>query len=129
MKRSTSIAAIVAALFLTLAASSPAAEPLLVSSSLNQELAKIFPELSQGYIDFNGNGKADSTGDLNEVVPESRMKDGQLQSQEILDFVVANWRFIPLAKLKAVQQAVKGTTGALGELIAIERWTSSSRMV
>jgi len=124
MKRSTSIAAIVAALFLTLAASSPAAEPLLVSSSLNQELAKIFPELSQGYIDFNGNGKADSTGDLNEVVPESRVKDGQLQSQEILDFVVANWRFIPLAKLKAVQQAVKGTTGALGELIAIDFSTS-----
>ena len=124
MKRSTFLAALVAASFLYFFAASAAAEPLLVSSPLNQDLAKLFPELAQGYVDFNGNGKPDQSSDLNEIVPESRMKDGQLQSQEILDFIVANWRFIPLAKLKAVQQAVKGTSGALGELIAIDFSTS-----
>jgi HEAT repeat protein len=118
MKRSILTAALAAALLFFGAAAT--AQTSLVASPLNQELARIFPELSQGYIDFNGSGKPDQTSDLNEVVPESRVKDGQLQAQEILDFVVANWRFIPLAKLKAVQTAVKGSSGALGELIAID---------
>jgi HEAT repeat protein len=92
----------------------------LVPSALNQSLAKIFPELSSGYIDLNGNGKLDQSQDINEAVAESRVKDGQLQSQEILDFVVGNWRFIALDKLKAVQAAVKATPGAIGELIALD---------
>ena len=92
----------------------------LVASPLNQEFVKIFPELAQGYIDFNGNGKPDQTSDLNEYIPATRVKDGQLRSQDVLDFIVANWRFIPLAKLKAVQQAVNNTPGAINELIAID---------
>jgi HEAT repeat protein len=91
-----------------------------VSSALNQALAKQFPELSSGYIDLNGNGKADQNTDLNEIVPESRVKDGQLQSQEILDFIIANWRFLSLDKLRAVQAAVKAAPGAIHELIAID---------
>lgn len=96
----------------------------IVSLPLAQDLVKIFPELASGYIDFSGNGKPDQTSDLNEYVPESRVRDGQLQVQEILDFIVDNWRFIPLDKLKAVQAAVKGASGAIGELIAIDFATS-----
>jgi HEAT repeat protein len=96
----------------------PAGKP--IDSPLNQQLAKIFPEIAQGYLDLNGNGKPDVTADLNETIPESRVKDGQLQAQEILDFIVANWRFISLDKLKAVQTAVKSAQGAIGELIAID---------
>ena len=92
----------------------------LVGSALNQELAKIFPEIATGYIDLNGNGKADQNPDLSEAVAESRVKDGQLQAQEILDFVVANWRFIPLDRLRAVQATVKATPGAINELIALD---------
>ena len=92
----------------------------IVSSPLSQDLLKQFPEINNGYIDLNGNGKADETADLSEVIPESRVKDGQLQAQEILDFIVANWRFIPLEKLKSVQKSVKSSSGALGELIAID---------
>ena len=91
-------------LFVPALAAQTAAAP--VSSALNQELVKIIPEIGQGYIDLNGNGKADAGGDVSEVIPESRVKDGALQSQEILDFVVANGRFIPLDKLRAVQAAV-----------------------
>ncbi len=92
----------------------------LVGSALNQELAKLFPEVPSGYVDLNGNGKMDQNSDLSETIPESRVKDGQLQAQEILDFIVANWRFIPLDRLRAVQAAVKATPGALNELIAID---------
>jgi HEAT repeat protein len=91
-----------------------------VPSALTQELVKILPEIASGYIDLNGNGKSDQGGDLNELIPESRVKDGQLQAQEILDFIVANWRFIPLDKLRAVQTAVKSSSGAIGELIALD---------
>lgn len=119
MKRMLRAAA--AAVFaLALASASAAQTTQIVSSPLTQELIKIFPEIASGYIDFNGNGKLDQLSDLNEVIPESRVKDGQLQAQEILDFIVANWRFIPLDKLKAVQSAVKSTPGAIGELIALD---------
>ena len=101
----------------------------IVDSPLTQDLLKIFPEIGNGYIDFNGNGKADQTADLNEVIPESRIRDGQLQAQEILDFIVANWRFISLDKLKSVQTAVKNASGPLGELIAIDFSTSLEDVV
>lgn len=91
----------------------------VVSTPLTQEIIKIFPEISSGYIDFSGNGKADQTSDLNEYIPDSRVRDEQLQAQEILDFIVANWRFIGLDKLKAVRTSVKASAGAISELIAI----------
>ena len=50
-----------------------------VNSPLNQQMEKIFPEIASGYIDLNGNGKMDQSADLDEVIPESRVKDGQLQ--------------------------------------------------
>jgi HEAT repeat protein len=121
MKRPAPVAAALA-FALALGASAPAfaqaAQP--VPSALNQQLAKILPEIASGYVDLNANGKKDEGGDLNETIPESRVKDGQLQSQEILDFIVANWRFIPLDKLRAVQAAVKSAPGAINELIAID---------
>ncbi len=92
----------------------------IVATPLAQDLVKLFPDLSSGYIDFSGNGKPDQTSDLNEYVPESRVRDGQLQAQEILDFIIANWRFISLDKLKAVKAAVKASPGAISELIAID---------
>ena len=101
----------------------------IVDSPLTQQLVKIFPEIAGGYIDFNGNGKADQSSDLNEIIPESRIRDGQLQAQEILDFIVADWRFIPLDKLKAVKTAVQSASGPLGELIAIDFSTSLENAV
>lgn len=112
--------AFVPALFIAVSLSLAAQTAGPVSSPLNQQLAKIFPEISSGYIDLNANGKLDQSADLNEIIPESRVKDGQLQAQEILDFIVASWRFISLDKLRAVQAAVKGAPGAINELIAID---------
>ena len=114
-------AALVAAALLSLFSQAAWAQQKVqvVQTPLSQELVKLFPELSSGYIDFSGNGKPDQTADLNEYVPDSRVRDGQLQAQEILDFIIANWRFISLDKLKAVRSAVKSSGGAIGELIAI----------
>ena len=120
MARGAALVFLAAALLPGLAAQAGAQALQPVPSALNQELVKIIPEIASGYIDLNGNGKADQGGDLNESIPESRVKDGQLQSQEILDFIVANWRFIPLDKLRAVQAAVKSAPGAINELIAID---------
>lgn len=92
----------------------------VVTLPLAQDLVKIFPELSSGYVDFTANGKPDQNADVNEYVPESRIRDGQLQAQEILDFLLENWRFLTLEKLKAVQNAVKNSQGAIGDLIAID---------
>lgn len=92
----------------------------VVPNAMAQEFVKLFPEIAQGYIDFSGNGKADQTSDLNEYIPESRVRDFQLQTQEILDFILTNWRFISLDKLKAVRTAVKTSPGAISELIAID---------
>jgi HEAT repeat protein len=122
MARKSGIRAALAAMVVLTALSPLAAQQKIqvVNSPLTQGLTKIFPEIASGYIDLNGNGKLDQTADLNETIPESRIKDGQLQAQEILDFIVAQWRFIPLDKLKAVQAAVKSTPGAINELIAID---------
>jgi len=92
----------------------------IVPSALSQQLVKIFPEAASGYIDFNANGKYDQAGDLDETIPESRIRDGQLQAQEILDCIIVNWRFVTAAKLKAVQAAVKSTSGTIDSLIAID---------
>jgi HEAT repeat protein len=118
LSRAALAAAFIAALAAPLAAQQAAA--VVVPSALSQQLVKVFPEIASGYIDFNGNGKLDQTSDLSELIPESRVKDGQLQAQEILDFIVGNWRFIPLDKLKSVRDAVKSGSGALSELIAID---------
>lgn len=95
------------------------AKVTVVPSPLTTDLVKLFPEIASGYVDFSANGKADQTSDLNEYIPESRVRDGQLQAQEILDFLLANWRFLSLDKLKAVRTAVKASAGAINELIAI----------
>jgi HEAT repeat protein len=117
--------AMAAAAVLAIALAAPAAAQQTqqlqpVPSALNQELIKIFPELASGRIDLNGNGKDDQTAGQNEILPELGVKDGQLRAREILDFIVANWRFIPLEKLRAVQTAVKNAQGPIGELIALD---------
>ncbi len=91
----------------------------VVATPLNQELVRLFPEIASGYIDFSGNGKPDQSADLNEYIPDSRVRDGQLQAQEILDFIISNWRFVTLERLKSVRSALKGSSGAISELIAI----------
>ncbi|HUW39363.1 MAG TPA: HEAT repeat domain-containing protein [Rectinemataceae bacterium] len=132
MRRTIRFQAIAASLVLYALALAPAsaqARIQVVDSPLNRELVKIFPEIANGYIDLNGNGKLDQTADLNEVIPESRIRDGQLQAQEILDFIVANWRFIGVDKLKAVRQAVKNASDPLGQLIAIDFSTALDEAV
>jgi HEAT repeat protein len=120
LSKSIALALLAAVLVPGLAAQAGAQALKPVPSALNQELVKIIPEIASGYIDLNGNGKGDQGGDVNEIIPESRVKDGQLQAQEILDFVVANWRFLSLDKLRAVQTAVKSASGAINELIALD---------
>ncbi len=104
--------------FASIAAAAQQKTPV-VSTPLSQELVRLFPEIAFGYIDFSGNGKPDQSSDLNEYIPDSRVRDGQLQAQEILDFIVGNWRFISLAKLNAVRSSLKASPGAISELIAI----------
>lgn len=116
----THICAVLTAFLLTTSALSAQQKLTVVNMALAQDLVKIFPDISSGYIDFSGNGKPDQTSDLNEYIPESRIRDGQLQVQEILDFIVENWRFIPLDKLKAVRTEVQSAKGAINELIAID---------
>ncbi len=91
----------------------------VVDNQLGQRLQSIFPEISNGYIDLNGNGEKDRTIELDENVPDSKVKDNIIQVQEILDFLVANYRFIPLQKLVEVQESLKNASGTIPEIIGL----------
>ncbi|HOV64379.1 MAG TPA: HEAT repeat domain-containing protein, partial [Spirochaetia bacterium] len=91
----------------------------VVDSGLAKELQGIFPELAKGFIDLNGNGAMDQLEDMDEKVPESVVKDNVLQAQEILDFIVANYRFIRLEKLLSVKDVLSRASGAIPEIIAL----------
>jgi HEAT repeat protein len=91
----------------------------LVDNSLTRELKRIFPELAQGYVDLNRNGKLDQDTDLDERVPESAVKDAALQGQEILNFVLKSFKYVPTDKLLEVQKALAGMQGAIPELVAL----------
>jgi HEAT repeat protein len=92
----------------------------LADSGLNAELRKIFPELQAGYIDLNGNGKADRTEDLDEYVPQSGAKDGALQSRDVLAFIVRSYELIPAETLRKVLAALDSPVGPFSELTSLE---------
>ena len=60
----------------------------IVDSPINGALSKIFPELKQGYIDLNNNNQMDQNDEIDERIPETVLKDNQLQGKEILDFII-----------------------------------------
>ena len=84
-----------------------------------QELKRIFSELKDGPIDLNGNNKPDQDDELDEMIPESGIKDSLIQGQEILDFIIANYKFLPMDKLLDVQKALPGARGVIPELISL----------
>jgi len=91
----------------------------VVNTDLGRSFIKIFPNLSSNYIDLNGNGKLDRLEDMDEKIPDSRVKDGIIQVQEILDFVQINFRFISMDKLKAIKDSLGNTSGDIPELISL----------
>ena len=91
----------------------------VVDNNLGRALTEIFPELSQEYIDLNNNGELDRLDDMDELVPESRVKDGIIQVQEILDFIGENYPFFFMDDLVAVRDALDSTEGTIPELIAL----------
>ena len=91
----------------------------VVNTNMGREFSKIFPELSNDYIDLNGNGELDRLDDMDEKIPDSRVKDGIIQVQEILDFVSTNFRFISMDKLKLIKTSLLNATGDIPELISL----------
>lgn len=91
----------------------------IVDTNMGREFAKIFPKLSNDYIDLNGNGELDRLDDMDEKIPDSRVKDGIVQVQEILDFVSVNFRFISMDKLKSIKTSLINASGDIPELISL----------
>lgn len=91
----------------------------VVNTTLGKEFLKIFPELSRGYIDLNMNGQMDRLDDMDEKVPDSGVKDGIIQVQEILDFIETNYRFIPMEKLQTIKSTLSKASGDIPQLIAL----------
>jgi HEAT repeat protein len=89
----------------------------VVDNELGAELEQIFPELSEGYIDLNNNGEKDQSVEINETVPDSQVKDSIVQVQEVLDFLLEQYRFIPLEKLESVKQSLAEAEGTIPEII------------
>ena len=91
----------------------------VVGTALGREFTNIFPGLSDNYIDLNGNGSMDRLEDMDEKIPDSRVKDNIIQVQEILDFIEVNFRFIDMDKLKTVSETLKNASGDIPELISL----------
>ena len=91
----------------------------VVDTALGREFTKIFPKLSNDYIDLNDNGELDRLDDMDEKIPDSRVKDGIVQVQEILDFVSVNFRFISMEKLVSIQSSLTNASGDIPELISL----------
>lgn len=103
--------------------------PRLVDNSLGERLGQVFPELRNGYIDLNQNGSLDQLEDMDEAVSESRLRDDILQVQEIFDFLIVNYRYLPLSKLNAVRDALDDPRGAIPEILTINYRTTISRLI
>ncbi len=93
--------------------------PGVVDTALGRKFTTIFPELSKGYIDLNANGKMDRLDDMDEKIPDSGVKDGILQVQEILEFIEVNYRFISIDKLRSAYKALTDASGDIPKLIAL----------
>jgi HEAT repeat protein len=105
------------------------AAPRIVDNTLGARLGTIFPELREGYIDLNQNGSLDRLEDMDELVPESRLRDGILQVQEIFDFLIENYRYLPLEKLSSVRDALDDPQGAIPEILTINYRTRISALI
>lgn len=92
----------------------------VVDSPLNRALMKIFPELKQGYIDLNNNGKPDQNDELNEYIPETVVKDNLLQGKEVLDFIINYYMFLPLDKVRRVKEILDRPQGVISEIVALQ---------
>ena len=79
------------------------AAPRVVDDSIGTRISHIFPEIRNGYIDLNQNGSLDQLEDMDEMVPESRLKDYILHVPEIFDFFIDNYRYPPISKFEAVR--------------------------
>lgn len=106
------------AVLLLLAASSLSAQT--VDNQIAQSLLKIFPELSKGYIDLNGNGKMDQNAEVDEVVPSASGGDSLLRAREILEFIIKNYQYIPSTKLGDVLTALNQPQGAIPEILSLQ---------
>ena len=91
----------------------------VIDNSLGRALTGIFPELRQGYIDLNHNGSLDRLDDMDELVPDSRVKDGIIQVQEIMDFISENYPFFLMEELEEVKSALEDAEGTIPELIGL----------
>ncbi len=109
-------------LFFTLIAGAallPAQTTDLVDTDLAERMVQLFPELTDGYIDLNANGSLDRFQDMDEQIPESMIQDQTLQVQEVLDFILANFRFFSVERLQQVRGALDEARGDIPEIIAI----------
>jgi len=91
----------------------------VVNTSLGNALKRIFPELSEGYIDLNANKKLDRLEDMDELVAETLVQDGKLQVQEVLDFIIEQYRFFPVQKLEQISEILRNAEGEIAEIIAL----------
>ncbi len=91
----------------------------IVDNNLGRALKEIFPSLGQDYIDLNHNGRLDRLEDMDEQVAESRVKDGIIQIQEVMDFIGENYPFLLIDELEMVQEALTGASGTISELIGL----------
>jgi HEAT repeat protein len=91
----------------------------VVNNQLGRELESIFPELNGGYIDLNGNDQKDQSIEIDETVPDLKVKDSIIQVQEILDFLIDNYKFISMEKLARVKESLENTSGTITEIISL----------
>src|SRR6056297_3128318 len=103
----------------TICAALPVWSIAIVDTPLGNELADLFPGLSEGYIDLNSNGSMDRLEDIDEKVPESLVQDGVLQVQEVLDFIIEQYRFFPVSRLEEIQTVLSQAEGQIAEIIAL----------
>ncbi|MCF7914385.1 MAG: HEAT repeat domain-containing protein [Spirochaetaceae bacterium] len=126
MKRYRSLLLIVIAILCTVV---PAWSISIVDTPLGNDFSQIFPELSEGYIDLNSNGSMDRLEDMDEKVSESLVQDGVLQVQEVLDFIIEQFRFFPVAKLEQIQTVLSEAEGQIAEIIALSYETRMAEVI
>ncbi len=91
----------------------------IVETPLGSSFERLFPSLSEGYIDLNSNGSMDRLEDMDEKVPESLVQDGVLQVQEVLDFIIEQYRFFTVSRLEEIQNVLSQAEGQIAEIIAL----------
>lgn len=91
----------------------------IVTTPLGRAFSELFPELSEGYIDLNANSSLDRLEDMDELIPESLVQDEVLQVQEVLDFIIEQFRFFSVQDLESIQEILENAEGEIAELIAL----------